>query len=92
MFLAGLSRGRSVVVRCPNRHDSRIPRVATCSPPKRLLPYCGLRLPGCMQRRGSIASRTFGSVAMSAIGATRSPSGWISLNVDLRACQPIDCV
>jgi hypothetical protein len=36
---------------------------------------------GCMQRRGGIASRTFGSAAMSAIDATRLSSGWTSLNI-----------
>ena len=79
--LAVLACSRSLTMRCPDRQDSRLPRMATSSPPKRSRLSCVSLPPGCTRRRGGIASRTFGSAAMSAIGVTRLPSGWISLKI-----------
>lgn len=79
--LAVLACSRSLTMRCPNRQDSRSPRMATSSPPKRSRLSCVSRPPGCTRRRGGIAYRTFGSAAMSATGVTLLPLGWISLKI-----------
>ena len=79
--LAVFACSRSLTMRCPNRQDSRSPRMATSSPPKRSRLSCVSRLPGCTRRHGGGASRTFGLAAMSAIGATFLPPGWISLKI-----------
>lgn len=79
--LAVLACSRSLTMRCPNPQDSRSPRMATSSPPKRSRLSCVSRPPGYTRRRGGVASRTFGSAAMSAIGVTLLSPGWISLKI-----------
>jgi hypothetical protein len=79
--LAVLACSRPLTMRCPNRQESRSPRMATSSPPKRSRLSCVSRPPGCTRRHGGVASRTFGSAAMSAIGVTLLPLGWISLKI-----------